>query len=219
MQVRPSVPNGSVEADVSIERLGRFADRDDGAQRPEEQREGSKRAGAWEPHGTNVLEFLAHVARMGDIHVPAGEWIAGPESPAEIEGLAVKWRDRPRDLNIKYAVRVGGKTSTLMRANGDGSFVGTRGEARPLTEVRFELGGQAAKNHEFVIDALFQGSTPVSAEGRSISLSSPRGREALVGLRVGLVDVPARAELATKKSDRGSGRVRVFRSSPEVQRW
>ena len=106
-----------------------------------------------------MLEFLAHVARMGDIHVPAGEWIAGPESPAQIEGLAVKWRGRPRDLDLKYAVRVGGGTSTLMRANGDGSFVGTRGQARPLTEVRFELGGQAAKAHEFVIDALFQGAS------------------------------------------------------------
>ena len=219
VQVRPSVPNGSVEADVSIERLGRFADRDDGAQRPEEQRDGSKRAGALDSNGTSVLEFLAHVARMGDIHVHAGEWIAGPESPAQIEGLAVKWRARPRDLDLKYAVRVGGKTSTLMRANGDGSFVGTRGQARPLTEVRFELGGQAAKAHEFVIDALFQGATPVSAEGRSISLSGPSGREALVGLRVGLVDVTARSELAAKKSDKGNGRVRVFRSSPEVQRW
>ena len=85
-------------------------------------------------------------------------------------------------------------------------------------EVRFELGGQAAKDHEFVIEALFQGAPPVSAKGRSISLSGPSGREALVGLRVGLVDVPGAAELATKKSDRGSGRVRVFRSSPEIQR-
>ena len=106
-----------------------------------------------------------------------------------------------------------------MRANGDGSFVGTRGQARPLTEVRFELGGQAAKAHEFVIDALFQGARPVSAEGRSISLSGPSSREALVGLRVGLVDVSARGELAAKKSDSASGRVRVFRSSPELQRW
>ena len=211
VQVRPSVPNGSVEADVSIERLGRFAERDDDPQRPEEPRDGLNR--------TSVLELLAHVARVGDIHVPAGQWIAGPESPAQIEGLAVKWRGRPLDLDLKYAVRVGGRTSTLMRANGDGSFVGTRGQARPLTEVRFELGGRAAKAHEFVIDALFQGARPVSAEGRSVSLSGPSGREALVGLRVGLVEVSAQAELAVKKTDNGSGRVRVFRSSPEMQRW
>ena len=92
-----------------------------------------KRASVLDSNGTSVLELLAHVARMGDIHVPAGQWIAGPESPAQIEGLAVKWRDRPRDLDLKYAVRVGGGTSSLMRANGDGSFVGTRGQARPLT--------------------------------------------------------------------------------------
>ena len=116
----------------------------------------STRTRASDSSGTDVLELLAHVARVGDIRVSAGQWIAGPESPAQIEGLAVKWRDRPRDLDLKYAVRVGRGTSTLMRANGDGSFVGTRGQARPLTEVRFELGGQAAKAHEFVIDALFR---------------------------------------------------------------
>lgn len=215
VRVRPSVPNGSVEADVSIERLGQFAERDEDAHRPAEQRGASNRTG--------VLELLAHVARVGDIYVPAGQWIAGPESPAQIEGLAVKWDGRPIDLNLKYAVRVGGRTSTLMRANGEGSFVGTRGQARPLTEVRFELGGRAAKDHEFVIEALFQGATPVSAEGRSISLSGPSGREALVGLRVELLDVSAQAEVAAKKSnsalsERSSGRVRVFRSSPEMQR-
>jgi len=209
VQVRPSVPKGSMEADVSIERLGRLAERDEDAQRPEEQRDGS--------NTTSVLEFLAHVARVGDIHVPAGQWIAGPESPARIEGLAVKWRGRPPDLDLKYAVSIG-RTSSLMRANGDGSFVGTRGQARPLTEVRFELGGRAAEDYEFVIEGLFQGGTPVRAEGRSISLSGPSGREALVGLRVRLVDVSAQAEVAAKKFDSGSGRVRVFRSSPEIQR-
>jgi hypothetical protein len=210
VQVRPSVPNGSVEADVSIERLGRLAESAE-TQKPEEQRDGSKRASA--------LEFLAHVARVGDIQVPAGQWIAGPDSPARIEGLAVKWRGRPADLNLKYAVRIGGRTSSFMRANGDGSFVGTRGQARPLTEVQFELGGRAAEGHEFVVEALFQGGTPVRAEGRSISLSGPSGREALVGLRVGLVDISAQAQVAAKKADTGSGRVRVFRSSPAMQRW
>jgi hypothetical protein len=220
VQVRPSVPNGSVEADVSIERLGRFAGRDEDAQKLEKARNGLNRASVLGSNRTGVLELLAHVASVGDIHVPAGQWIAGPESPARIEGLAVTWPGRPLDVGLNYAVRVGGRTSTLMRANGDGSFVGTRGQARPLTEVRFELGGRAAKDHEFVVDALFNGATPVRAEGRSIFLSGPSGREALVGLRVGLVDASvAQAEVAAKRSDAGSGRVRVFRSSPEMQRW
>jgi hypothetical protein len=219
VQVRPSVPNGSVEADVSIERLGRLAGRDDGAQRPEEARNGSSRANGFHSNQNSALELLAHVARVGDIYVPAGEWIAGPKSPAQIEGLAVKWPGRPLDVGLNYAVRVGGRTSTLMRANGDGSFVGTRGQARPLTEVRFELAGRAAKDHEFVVDALFNGATPVRAEGRSIFLSGPSGREPLVGLRLGLVDASVQAEVAAKRSDAGSGRVRVFRSSPEMQRW
>jgi hypothetical protein len=219
VHVRPSAPNGSVEADVSIERLGHVAEGDAGAQRSDERR-----------HilgGPGVLELLAHVAHVGDIHVPAGQWIAGPESPAQIEGLAVSSRGSSVDLGLKYAVRIGGRSSTLMRANGEGSFVGTRGQARPLTEVRFELAGREARNHELAIEALFQDAAPVSAEGRSVALSGPSGREALLGLRVELLNLSSRAAAASQNrlddppsphngvSDPSRGRVRVFRSSPE----
>ena len=142
--------------------------------------------------GTNALEILAHVARVGDTSVPAGEWIAGPESPARIEGLSLKWRDPSRHPDLKYAVRVGGRSSSLMWGNGDGSFVGTRGQARPLTEVRFELTGEAAENSELVIEALFQDAAPVRAKGRNFKLSGPSGQEALVGLRIDLVDTACR---------------------------
>jgi len=232
VRVEPVVPNGSWEADVSIERLGRPVEVGGDRDVAKSDDEDSRRS-----NGLAALDLLAHVARLGDISVPAGEWVAGPESPARIEGLAFKWRARSRDLELKYAVRVGGRNSTLMQANGDGSFVGTRGQARPLTEVRFELGGVAAKDHELVTEALFQGATPVRATGRSISLTGPSGREALLGLRVQLVSAAAQQAVAAMKSthearpfnvnearpfnidnERAGSRVRVFRSSPQLQR-
>ena len=215
VRVQPSVPNGSSEADVTIERLGQSAEKDEGITRAELSDESRS-------DGTKALEVLAHVARIGDVSVPAGEWIAGPENPARIEGLALKWRDPSPRLDLNYAVRVGGRSSSLMWGNGDGSFVGTRGQARPLTEVRFELTGEAADKSELVIEALFQGARPVRAEGRSIRLSGPSGQEALVGLRMDLVDTAMQgAAMASGSGDRTvkgqgerpSGRVRVFRSN------
>jgi hypothetical protein len=231
VQVRPSVPNGSTEADVSIERLGQQAEADqdeDIATADEdvatvETREESR------SEQTNALEVLAHVARLGDVSALAGEWIAGPESPARIEGLALKWRDASPHPDLKYAVRAGGRNSALMWGNGSGSFVGTRGQARPLTEIRFELGGPAAENSELVIEALFQGATPMRAEGRNIRLTGPTGQEALLGLRVEVVEGTAQDEVsvvtsassrreANRETKRAGGRVRVFRSTPQVQR-
>jgi hypothetical protein len=221
VQVRPSVADGSWEAEIAIERLGRS---------PEEAEDVATSEVADETlaKGPIALELLAHVARLGDIRVSPGEWIAGPKRPARIEGLALTWQRASRDLELKYAVRVGGIGSRLMQANGDGAFVGTRGQARPLTEVRFELDGPAAKDSELVIDALFEGGMPEQAEGRSICLSGPSGREALVGLRVELIDAHRRNDLAMTRSVKDVGgvhrclesestehpsRVRVFRGS------
>jgi len=114
-----------------------------------------------------------------------------------------------------------------MWGNGDGSFVGTRGQARPLTEVRFELTGEAAENSELVIEALFQDAAPVRAKGRNIQLSGPSGQEALVGLRIDLVHTAMQGaamlfgsgvRTVKGEDERPSGRVRVFRSTPQVQR-
>jgi hypothetical protein len=215
IQVRPTAPDGSYEADVSIERLGQAAERlESRAGRPDE---------------LEGLEVLAHVARLGDISVPAGEWVAGPESPARIEGLSLRWRNASGHPDLKYAARTGGRNSPLTWANGDGSFIGTRGQARPLTEVRFELKGPAAETSELVVEALFEGATPVRAEGRNIRLTGPSGQEALLGLRLDLVEISMQDETSRVTSDSGmraaeteskraSSRVRVFRSTPQVQR-
>jgi hypothetical protein len=219
VRVQPSELNGSCEADVSIERLGAANEGNDGA-RPDQLQRSKERSG---------LELLAHVARLGDVTVPAGDWIAGPASPARIEGFALRWSDRSRYGDLKYGARVSGRSSTLMWGNGNGSFVGTRGQARPLTEVRFELDGLLAQENEFVIEALFENATPVRAEGRSITLTGPSGREALFGLRVELVNASAHDAASgvtsgnglsrvSGVSDPSSGRVRVFRSSPQIAR-
>jgi hypothetical protein len=239
VQVRSSVPNGSWEAQVSVERLGRSLEEEDGTAPEFVDESHSRFVDQSKASGPGTLELLAHVARLGDIRVPAGDWIAGPDSPARIEGLALTWHGGTRDIDLRYAVRVGGHDATLMEANGDGSFVGTRGQARPLTEIRFEIDGPAAEDTELVIDALFQGGMPVRARGRSIYLTGSSGREALVGLRVALVDVATHeiatheedmpvarpdtiadqvnGHLANESSERVS-RVRVFRSSPQMRR-
>lgn len=214
IRVQASVPDGSVEADVTIERLGRSFEQIEAI---------TERAGFNKGSQTGALEVLAHVARVGDISVPAGEWAAGPNNPARIEGLSLKWCRGSRHPDLKYAVRVGGDgSSTLVWGNGDGSFVGTRGQARPLTEVRFELSGRGAENGELVVEALFQGAPPVRAKGREVRLTGPSGREALIGLKVDFVDL-AREDDTTEiasdtRTDRASNRVRVFRSGPQIQR-
>jgi hypothetical protein len=232
VQVRPSVPDGSLAADISIERLGQKVEREHSvglSQSVEEDEEIARAQVGRGTQATDALEILAHVARLGDISVPAGEWIAGPDSPARIEGLSLKWRGGSGHPDLKYAVRTGGRNSTLIWGNGDGSFVGTRGQARPLTEVRFEIGGSEAENSELVVEALFQGASPVRAEGRKIRLTGPSGQEALVGLRIEVVDAAAPDEVsvvtsgrgvkAADRESKGSGsRVRVFRSTPQLQR-
>jgi hypothetical protein len=222
VRVRASVPDGSVEADVNIERLGRSVEQIEGINERAKFSEGRRWGGTAASDRTAALELLAHVARVGDVSVPAGEWAAGPDNPARIEGLSLKWRRGSHHPDLKYAVRVDGdRSSTLVWGNGDGSFVGTRGQARPLTEVRFALAGQGAENSELVVEALFQGAPPMRAEGREIRLTGPSGREALIGLRVDFVDLAREddaREIASTRTDRSSSRVRVFRSGPQIQR-
>ena len=52
------------------------------------------------------LGLLGHVAGSGDVFARADEWIAGPDAPARIEGLSIDWPDKPRDLDIRYSVKL-----------------------------------------------------------------------------------------------------------------
>jgi len=203
IEVRASAPNGSTNATVQLEpvRHGLSA-----SARPLDLKE---------------LRILGHVSRRGDVEVGLGEWIAGPSNPLPIEGLELRWPGRSSQLDIRYAVRIGGPQPTPSKPVGPGTFVGTRGRALPLIGASFELGGSEAAGYQLVIDALFLGSPPVRTIGSKLNITGSTGREPLVGLRLTVEtkpDIRARPTPATTSPGfpaDGTRRVRVFRQGSE----
>lgn len=218
IEIQSRDPSGSIAATVKIEPLSQgFAS--DFREDPTLDEEDS--AGA--------MRILGHVAGIGDVLAEPNAWIAGPSAPSRIEGLAIEWQKKPRDLDLRYAVKFakgGGSASQMVSA---GTFAGTRGRALPLVGVVLEVVGKRAKDHQLRAEALFLGSPVIRASGSRIVLSGPTGREPLVGLRLNLVQVRQDAEVRRASADllspkasqkepsssplQSSGQVRVFRSS------
>jgi hypothetical protein len=167
------------------------------------------------------MRILGHVTGIGDVWVKSGEWIAGPSAPSRIEGISIDWPDKPADFEIHYAVKTAKPQAISGRTMELGSFAGTRGKAMPLVSLMFELAGAAADDHQLTVEAIFLGAPATRMTGKRIVASGPTGREPLVGLRVGLqnVDVVTRPapKPAVAKPARSAGRVRVFRSRPNVK--
>jgi hypothetical protein len=130
------------------------------------------------------FKVLGHVAGVGDVSVSSGEWIAGPTKPARIEGFAIEWPEKPKDLNLRYAVRIAGQPSAGNVMFDAGGFAGTRGRATPLIGFTMEITGSASTGLQITADAIFLGSPQMRVAGKRIVLSGPTGREALVGLRI-----------------------------------
>ncbi|WP_177302925.1 hypothetical protein [Methylobacterium sp. 174MFSha1.1] len=150
-----------------------------------------------------------------------GVWIAGPDAPAPIEGVAVRVGDTRSDLRLEYQVLVGG-------ANGGwtawttGDYAGTKGQARPLLGIRMRLSGGAARAVTLAVDALFLGATVEAARGDHVELLSGAGVDPLVGLKIALVPVPSGTDPGknslvqsrpAQQAESRAGRVRVFRAS------
>ena len=158
------------------------------------------------------IRILGHVAGLGDVTVGSDEWIAGPSTPSRIEGIAVEWPDKPSGIDLRYAVN---STKTAPKMSGLGSFAGTRGHARPVTGLTFELSGPRAGDLQLRVEALFLGSPTTRTTGKRIAISGVTGREPLVGLRL-RVEPVAKAHPAAPatgvREGRSSGGVRVFRS-------
>lgn len=213
IQVLPQRAGGSRAAVVRIEPIqpGRAADT---SRSPDEP---AREAGVLKRDG---LKLVGHVAGIGDVSVDPNIWIAGPTSPSRIEGIALEWPDRPRGVEIRYAVQFLKGQPGSGRMTPLGSFAGTRGRALPLTGVVLELDG--SNEYEFVAEALFLNAPTLRAVGQRVVLSGPTGREPLVGLRLAVerVDrttlVSNKAVFPPKTASKpgGSGRVRVFRSRP-----
>jgi hypothetical protein len=134
----------------------------------------------------DLSEFrvLGHVAGRGDVIADSENWVGGPLAPSRIEGIAVQWPDKPRDLTLRYAVTVGGPRPVSGRLVETGSFAGTRGRALPLVGATLEIDGPAALGHQLMVESIFLGSPQSRIVGQRVVLAGPTGREPLVGLRL-----------------------------------
>lgn len=169
-------PGGSLDATVKVERVGAIST--------------APAASISAPAAARraQTELFAHVSRMGDVKAAAGEWIAGPSLPAQIEGVAVVWHNCPADVQLRYGVTFGSRPRRQTDLVEAGSFVGTRGRAMPLVGVNFELIGPGAGRFQIVARGVFLGSAVVTAEGNRINMAGPTGGEPLVGLAVEIVE-------------------------------
>jgi hypothetical protein len=140
------------------------------------------------------IQLLGHVAGVGDKLVRFGEWIAGPASPSRIEGIKIEWPNKPRGVDLRYAVRIGGQIPGATRPIDVGGFAGTRGRAAPLVGATLDIAGPSAGGYQLVADAMFLGAPQMRVAGQHVVLSGPTGREPMVGLR-----------LAIERSDRNGG--------------
>jgi hypothetical protein len=181
--VSPAQPNGSVAARVKLVPL---------SNNPAAVREES--GASAERLDASRIQLLGHVAGIGDKVVRFGEWIAGPASPSRIEGIKIEWPDKPRGVDLRYAVRIGGQVPGATRPIDVGGFAGTRGRAAPLVGATLDIAGPNAGGYQLVADAMFLGAPQMRVAGQHVVLSGPTGREPMVGLR-----------LAIEKSDRNGG--------------
>jgi hypothetical protein len=204
VEVTPAGEDGSTAATVKVEALN------PGAQADAIAATVALAGEAGESFLDNSIRLRAHVAGIGDVVASPQEWIAGPAAPSRIEGIAVEWPDRPAGLGLRYAVR--GQGSDVGRLAEAGAFVGTRGRALPVTGLVLELSGEAAGEHEIVVDALFLGAPVSRTTGRRVTLSGPTAREPLVGLRLDVVRRSGMAAPVTSLAGKTRpGQVRVFR--------
>jgi hypothetical protein len=199
VEVTPSRRNGSSAATVKIEPLTQ------GAAEP---------AQPFEPTlAGSGLRVLGHVAGIGGVFAGAQEWLAGPSAPSRIEGIAIEWPDKPKDLTLRYAVTTAKPQAVSGRMMELGTYAGTRGRALPVVGVALELTGPGASGFEICAEAIFLGSPQVRATGRRAALAGPTGREPLVGFRLHMKELKKQA--SSPRTSTPSGRVRVFRSKSQ----
>lgn len=161
------------------------------------------------------LRLRAHIAGIGDVQSGSDEWIAGPDAPARIEGLAIEWPDKPVDLALHYAVRLARPHEVSGRMMAVGDYAGTRGRALPIVGITLELSGAAATRYQLTAEAAFLSAPLQRSSGRELDMSGPTGREPMVGfrLRVEEINIPLQpAQRPVARPKKPSGRVRVFRS-------
>lgn len=164
------------------------------------------------------ISLLAHVAVRGDVTIRGDEWVAGPDSPAPIEGLEIKSISQP-GLQLELQVLIASRPPRWSEWAKPGVFAGTKGRGLPLGGVRLRLLGATAEGWELAADALFLGSLVKSKRGREIELVSATGTDPLVGLKLGVrtVEKVTAPPISVVSNRDRSPRVRVFRASSAIR--
>src|SRR5262245_44384395 len=152
--VSPAQPSGSVGARIKLVPLSNV---------PAARRDES--GSAVERLDASRIQLRGHIAGIGDKVVRFGEWIAGPASPSRIEGIAIEWPNKPRGVDLRYAVRIGGQVPGATRPIDVGGFAGTRGRAAPLVGATLDIAGPNAGGYELVADAMFLGAPQMRVAG------------------------------------------------------
>ncbi len=179
LTVSANRPNGSLEAEVRLERIAAV---EETRKKPAPKAPVRIAARDAEPE----IEILAHVSHRGDVLFAQGEWICGPDSPMPIEGIEIRWPNKPAGVSLGYEVAAGVRKRERSRELQAGQFAGSRGEATPLVGIKLRLTGPNAAHYELAADALFLGSQVDSRSGQEIFFSGSTGREPLVGLRLSI---------------------------------
>jgi hypothetical protein len=158
--------------------------------------------------------LLAHVSRRGDVNVGAGEWVAGPNAPAAIEGLEIRVSANS-GLRFELQPLVATTPPRWLDWVSSGGFAGTRGRGLPLAGVRIRLVGAEASRFVLSAEALFLGSAIQSKRGQEIELVGSPGGDPMVGLRLDVTaalggGAPVKGAVVQQRPE---SRVRVFRAA------
>ncbi len=166
------------------------------------------------------LILLGHVARRGDLSVPAGGWLGARDGTDAIEGIELRWPEPPKGMDMAIRLTVNDHGRRALPEAGLGMFCGTRQRAAPI--IGLDIGIEGRRPDGWVVDcqAAFLGQDVLTARGARIALRGKTGREPLVGLRIRVGDaetiddheegaLPAVAPRSGPKA----GRVRIFRPS------
>ena len=89
--------------------------------------------------------------------VTSGEWLGGPELPARIEGLEIRWPNMPGDIQLEYSVVIAGNIPIRLPDCRVSEFAGTKGRSAALVGLKMVLRGFGANSFRIRADCVFLG--------------------------------------------------------------
>jgi len=220
VSLSPARLGGSLDAVVKVETLdsGRPASVSELPERaPAAASVFTQRDSARDGRDNGATEYgpaiVAHIARRGDVQVAPGEWVAGPAAPAAIEGLELQPSDRLPQVEVQ--VLLFGQQRKWTNWVAPGTFVGTRGQSRPLVGIRCRLSPYERERWTLAAEANFLGAARLAREGAEIELVGPFADDPLVGFRLKIRIANESIGAAAEPS--AEPRVRVFRAGSIVR--